>query len=259
VYAGILCCSVGVLMQEILLTRIFSFTIWYHLAYLTISTALLGFGAAGSILAMAPRLYEQRPQRFAALCAAGAGVALLVGLLILAPRPISPDELIARPGAFFLGLLAYYAVITVPFLLAGLAVSTPLAAFPHSASRLYAADLLGAALGCASAVIALSWIDGAAAVVVCGAVFVVAGALYAPSPGLARGLGATALVLVAVSPWSSRVLEFRPAATKTLGAAIRNSDAKILHTEWSPVNRVDLFGVPNQFGGFWTAFGRSDR
>ena len=46
VYAGILCCSVGVLMQEILLTRIFSFTIWYHLAYLTISTALLGFGAA---------------------------------------------------------------------------------------------------------------------------------------------------------------------------------------------------------------------
>ena len=74
VYAGILCCSVGVLMQEILLTRIFSFTIWYHLAYLTISTALLGFGAAGSILAMAPRLYEVRPQRFAALCAPAVGV-----------------------------------------------------------------------------------------------------------------------------------------------------------------------------------------
>jgi hypothetical protein len=31
-------------MQEVLLTLIFSFTIWYHLAYLTISTALLGFG-----------------------------------------------------------------------------------------------------------------------------------------------------------------------------------------------------------------------
>ena len=95
-YAGILCCSVGVLMQEILLTRIFSFTIWYHLAYLTISTALLGFGAAGSILAMVPRLYEVRPQRFSALCAAGAGVALLVGLWVLAPRPISPDVQLPR-------------------------------------------------------------------------------------------------------------------------------------------------------------------
>jgi len=259
VYAGILCCSVGVLMQEILLTRIFSFTIWYHLAYLTISTALLGFGAAGSVLAMAPRLYELRPQRFAALCAAGAGVALVVGMMILAPRPISPDALIARPGVFFLGLLAYYAVITVPFFLAGLAVSTPLAAFPLSASRLYAADLLGAALGCAAAVAALTWVDGPAAVVLCAAIFVAAGALYAPSPGLARGLGGVALALVAVSPWSSAVLEFRPAATKTLGAAIRDSDAKILYTAWSPVNRVDLFGVPNQYGGFWTAFGRSDR
>ena len=49
-YAGIGVCSVGVLMREILLTRIFSFTVWDHLAYVTISTALLGFGAAGSIL-----------------------------------------------------------------------------------------------------------------------------------------------------------------------------------------------------------------
>ena len=40
VYGGIFLCSLAVLMQEILLTRIFSFTIWYHLAYLTISTAL---------------------------------------------------------------------------------------------------------------------------------------------------------------------------------------------------------------------------
>ncbi len=32
VYVGILLCSVGVLMQEILLTRIFSLTIWYHFA-----------------------------------------------------------------------------------------------------------------------------------------------------------------------------------------------------------------------------------
>ncbi|NIV75572.1 MAG: hypothetical protein GWN37_12230, partial [Gammaproteobacteria bacterium] len=67
VYGGILICSIGVLMQEILLTRIFSFTIWYHLAYLTISTALLGFGAAGSILAAFPGLRERHPHRLAAV------------------------------------------------------------------------------------------------------------------------------------------------------------------------------------------------
>ncbi len=71
-YAAILLCSVGVLMQEILLTRIFSFTIWYHLAYLAIGTALLGFGAAGSLVTAFPALASRAPGRHAALFAATA-------------------------------------------------------------------------------------------------------------------------------------------------------------------------------------------
>ncbi len=76
VYGAIFLCSLAVLMQEILLTRIFSFTIWYHLAYLTISTVLLGFGAAGSILTRFPRLWQSDPRRVAGGCAAAAGIAL---------------------------------------------------------------------------------------------------------------------------------------------------------------------------------------
>ncbi len=257
VYAGIALASVGVLMQEILLTRIFSFTIWYHLAYLTISTALLGFGAAGSILALTPRLLHGGARRLCALGSAGAGVALLAAMAVLGPHPISPDGLIATPGRFFLGLLGYYAVISVPFLLAGLAVAAPLAAFPASANRLYAADLLGAALGCAAAVAALTFLDGAASVAVCAAIFAAAGALYAPTRVLRMRLAGLALVLAVASPWAHRGIEFRPAATKTLAIAM-DSGAKILFTRWSPVNRVDLYGSPRQVGGFWTGWGRSD-
>ena len=77
-------------MEEVLLTRIFSFTIWYHLAYLTISTALLGFGAAGSMLTIFPRLWQSAPQRVAGDFAVAAGVTLLISMSILAPRPIDP-------------------------------------------------------------------------------------------------------------------------------------------------------------------------
>ncbi|MEN8160756.1 MAG: hypothetical protein ABFS41_11855, partial [Myxococcota bacterium] len=76
IYLGIGLCSVGVLMQEILLTRIFSLTIWYHLAYLTISTALLGFAAAGSLLARWPGWLARGAGPLAAWSSAGAGVAL---------------------------------------------------------------------------------------------------------------------------------------------------------------------------------------
>jgi hypothetical protein len=257
VYLGIGLCSVGVLMQEILLTRIFSFTIWYHLAYLTISTALLGFGAAGSLLTVFPQWIQHRPARFAGICSAGAGFALVLSLTILGPRPISPDEMIENPAVFFLELFGYYAVITVPFLLAGLAVATPLAAFPTQANRLYAADLLGAGLGCIAAVTALSLIDGPAAIFICAALFVAAGACYAMPDRLAAGLLATAAGLALLAPLASSVLEFKPTLTKSLGEAVERRNAQVHYTEWSPVNRVDLYGTPGARGGFWTAYGRS--
>jgi hypothetical protein len=257
VYAGMALCSVGVLMQEILLTRIFSFTIWYHLAYLTISTALLGFGAAGSLLAVFPEWIREQPTRFAARCSAGAGVTLILSLAALGPRPISPDEMISNPGTFFLQLFGYYAVVTVPFLLAGLAVATPLTAFPTAANRLYAADLLGAGLGCVAAVTALSFVDGPASIFIAAAFFLAAGASYALPDRLAIGLLAGALGLVLLSPFAGTVLEFKPTLTKAMGEATEKLGAEIYYTEWSPVNRVDLYGTPGARGGFWTAYGRS--
>ncbi|UCE85340.1 MAG: hypothetical protein JSU66_13465 [Deltaproteobacteria bacterium] len=256
-YLAILLCSAGVLMQEILLTRIFSFTIWYHLAYLTISTALLGFGAAGSILAAFPGLLGADGRRLAAWGSAGAGLALLVAMAVLGPRPLEPHALLHTPGTFFLGLLGYYGAVTVPFLLAGLAVAAPLSAFPERVNRLYAADLLGAGLGCAGAVLALSLLDGAAAVAVCAAVLVAAGAVYAMPSRLAAGLAALALLLGGSAPFAKRVIDFRPTGTKALGFALEQPETRMLFTRWSPVNRVDLYQMADTRASWWGAYGRS--
>lgn len=256
VYAGILVCSTAVLMQEVLLTRIFSFTIWYHLAYLTVSTALLGFGAAGSLLALFPRWAATRPRQISAAGSAGAGVALLGALALVGPRPISPDALIDDPWRFFAGLAGYYAVVTVPFLLAGLAVATPLAAWPRSANRLYAADLFGAGLGCLGAVAALGVLDGPGTIALCAALFCVAGACYALEARARGALAVAALAVLASVPLAGTWLELRPAATKTLGRALAEG-ARILETRWSPVSRVDLYArAGSALGGFWTAYGR---
>src|SRR5262245_24155363 len=250
-YAGILLCSAGVLMAEVLLTRIFSFTIWYHLAYLTVSTALLGFGAAGSLLASRPGLVERSAGRVAALGAAGAGVTLLAALAFLGRHPIDPNRLLSAPAALSLGLLGYYAAVTLPLLAAGLAIAVPVAAHPGPASRLYAADLLGAGLGCACAVAALGWLDGAGALVVCAALFLAAAACYAPARrgALAASLGV--VLLVATTPLASRLLVFVPAPSKQLGASLREPGFESLFTRWSPVNRVDVYRVDGTRGGWW--------
>jgi hypothetical protein len=257
-YAGILLCSVGILMQEILLTRIFSLTIWYHFAYLTISTALLGFGAAGSLLVARPSLLQRGAGRLSALGAATAGVSLLLGISYLGPRPIDPGALLREPFATSLGLLGYYAVVSVPFFFGGLAIATPLTAYPRRANSLYAADLLGAGLGCAAAVAALTWCDGAGAVAVCSGIFLFSAASYADSPRARSALALAAVATIGLSPLADRLLTFRPVASKALGAALQQPGIEVLHTQWSPINRVDLYRVPGQRISWWAAFGQSE-
>ncbi len=258
-YAGIFLCSFAVLMLEVLLTRVFSFTIWYHLAYLTISTALLGFGAAGSLLASYPSLLAGDPRRLAARCSAAAGAAVVLAMLVLAPHPLDPARLVGEPGSFFLGLLGYYAVVTLPFLLAGIAVAAPLSAHPERVDRLYAADLAGAGLGCAGAVVALWWLDGPGALALAAALFVAAGAVYAPSGRLGVGLAAASGVLLLASPLAGRVVDFRPAASKILARSLAEPGAELLTTRWSPVNRVDLLRSAHPRFSFWAGYGRSAR
>ncbi len=258
IYAGILLCSVAVLMQEILLTRIFSLTIWYHFAYLAISTALLGFGAAGSLLAARPQLLGRGADRRAAIWAGSAGLSLLIALWILAPRPIDPNKLLSEPLSTFAGLLGYYALVAIPFFLAGLAVVAPLAAHPERANRLYAADLLGAGLGCSAAVAALTWMDGAASVAVCAGIFLAAASCYTPVPREKLAAGILSAALMLGSPFAERVVHFLPSESKVLGAALRDPKTEVLFTQWSAVNRVDVFRPALQFGGWWGGFGVSD-
>ena len=47
---GIFFVALSILMLEVVLTRIFSVTMWYHFAFMSISLALLGGAAGGTAL-----------------------------------------------------------------------------------------------------------------------------------------------------------------------------------------------------------------
>jgi len=85
---------------EIALTRLFSFTIWHHFAYVTISVALLGFGAAGSILAAFPRLLAGQPARFLAASATCAAFSVVASLIVLSKLPLDPLRILTDRREF---------------------------------------------------------------------------------------------------------------------------------------------------------------
>src|SRR3984893_10177823 len=75
-YGGIFLLSLATLLLELSLTRVLSVALWYHFGFLVISTALLGFGMSGVVLALWKNLRER-----AALDRALAFLALLFGIL----------------------------------------------------------------------------------------------------------------------------------------------------------------------------------
>ena len=52
--------SAGVIALELALMRCLSIARWHHFSYLVISTALLGFGASGTLLTFAGRWLRRR-------------------------------------------------------------------------------------------------------------------------------------------------------------------------------------------------------
>jgi hypothetical protein len=56
VFLVIFLSSFSTLAYEIVLTRVFSISLWYHFAFMVVSIAMLGLGASGTILALFPRL-----------------------------------------------------------------------------------------------------------------------------------------------------------------------------------------------------------
>ncbi len=142
---GVFLVSAAVLLLQIALTRIFSFSIWYHFAYVTISVALLGYGASGAFLAVFPQLAGRDPARRLSLYALAGGLSIIVAYTVFATLPFWPFQLLTHPGRQIPYLLIYYAAVVTPFFLAGLCISVALKTLAQQVSRLYFFDLAGGA------------------------------------------------------------------------------------------------------------------
>jgi hypothetical protein len=236
-FRGVFLASLGTLLYEIALIRVLSFTIWYHFAYVVLSTALLGFGASGTLLAVRPTIGEEdlgRAFSNATVAAALAGAAFL-GFMSL--FPFDPMAILKSPRAFAL-MLGYQVGATVPFFFAGLAISLALRASAARVDRLYFWDLVGAGSGCAFSVWLMNVLSPPGALVIACAAFSFAGAAVR---GISRGRVAVGvgLVLLAVSPFARNV-PFTPAESKHLSEHLHRQRLVPIFMKWTSLFRTDV-------------------
>lgn len=249
-YVGLFLVCCATLLTEIVLTRYFSFTIWYHFAYMAISVALLGYGAAGSAYFAWPSLTRAGVEPVLARLSLLAAVTAVAALLLAARIPFDPFLLfpqgrptLAASPEQILYLLCLYSTVTVPFFLAGLAVTIVLSHSGRRAGAFYFADLLGAGIGCALAVYLLTPLGAPGVVLASSVLFAVAAALWGPEQRWVRtGAVLWVVFVVAFSGPLTRWSEGRPASNKFLARLFANGNAAHLFSAWSPVYRVDVLG-----------------
>jgi len=231
--------SFGVLLSQVALNRIFSFTVWYHFAYISISLALLGFGASGAMLAAYPGLgtgsLHRKVAAYAALSAFGT-VAMLLWLGTVRVSPFSALESATEAAK----LVAMLAVTLWSFLFAGLAITLTLREAGDDVHRLYFWDLVGAGLGCLLVVPCLDLVGAPGAVLVVALVFAAAGLVAAG--GLASGAGRLCLAAVATAALCApllRALPFPPSSDKDI-SRFGTMGFQPLVSHWGSLFRTDI-------------------
>ncbi|HER34634.1 MAG TPA: hypothetical protein ENO19_04135, partial [Halothiobacillaceae bacterium] len=150
------------------------------------------------------------------------------------------------PGIAYLTLS--YIVIAVPFVFSGIVVSIALTKFPKYVSRLYAADLIGAATGCVVLVYTLELVaDGPTAVLVVaalGAASAYAFTLAIPKAAIrTAALAATALFALAAVVHTGLVRADRPLIRISKVRGIDNVGNR--YVRWNSFSRVHVAGDPD--------------
>jgi hypothetical protein len=245
-YVGLFLLAAATLGLEISLTRVFALAQWYHFAFMAISVALLGLGAGGTVLALAPGL-KRSPRRVATWAAAGCALGTLAGYLAANTLPFDAYRIAWEPVQFVY-LALYYLSLAVPFFCASLGTGVLLATSPQRSHRVYAANLLGSAAGCALAPPLLAWLGGATSVAAWSALAALAALSFAgarPRRPVALAAGLVLLLasaaLVALHPtW----FDVRLSPYKGLPQALQAPGAVLVSQRWNAMARVDVVESP---------------
>jgi len=155
-YAAIFLVSAVGIAYQLALMRIFSIAQWHHFAYMIISMAMLGFGASGTVLALARGRLAGREARALSFGAALLTIALVVCHALAQRIPFETFELTTQPRQV-LWLSCLYLVLAVPFLLVASCIALGFFLVPRQVGRLYGVNMMGSGVG-ALATVALLYL-----------------------------------------------------------------------------------------------------
>lgn len=239
-HIGILLASAATLLFELGLMRLFAVIEWYHFAFLSISVALLGYASSGTWLSV---LAGRARRRLWPVSLIAFPLSIVACYVAINRIPFDSYQLAWAPIQM-LYLVLYYACLVVPFLLSGWIVGYQIAAVPERSNTIYAANLVGSALGSAGLLAALPLLGAESTSALAAILAAVGGAAlsvsdsrrsYALWPTLAIAAACGYLVLAPPSWMAPHLSPY-----KSLSYALQTPGARLTYQAWNASARIDV-------------------
>ena len=255
--AAIFTASFAAVYLQVTLMKLGSLMFDPTFVFAMIGVTLLGYGAAGSLLAIRGGVEEREAPRAVARHLVAFAVVAVPTVLLVNSFDVRLEFLMTSAAGLPL-LFLIYGLFTLPFVFVGFAMSSAFAGMPRHANLLYFADLLGAGAGGAAAVLTMPYLGGLPLVAVAGLAGAIAAAWALRAAGRSlypAGLvAALNLVLLVVLAGPGRV-EVHVAPDKhgpILSQAAKPGGLATEFSRWSHLGRID---VTEPFAKFPPLFG----
>jgi hypothetical protein len=225
--------SAASLAYEICLTRIFAVQQFHNFAFIVISLAVMGYAASGVALSLS----RVQPRRL--MLVNSFAIAAMLAYLVINYLPFDSFSIAWDRSQVWI-LLLYFLAAGLPFLFAGWFIGQALLEAGESAFRPYAANLIGASLGCLIALASLQLTSEEGALGISIALGLLTAAIIAPRRRLRvlYVLLASAVFVVFLRPIANLQLNLSP--YKPLSIAKQFPGAQVLATERNASARVDI-------------------
>ncbi|RRR78348.1 MAG: hypothetical protein EI684_00375, partial [Candidatus Viridilinea halotolerans] len=253
VYPGIFFVALATLIFQILLSRIFSVTMFYHFAFVAISIAMFGMTVGAGLVYLFPQWFSPRNTlKIVSWISLTFSITIIVSFLTFLSIPLSLEVYQQRSFVDYFAIALAYVVISVPFVFSGIATTLTLTRFTNVVSQVYAADLAGAALGCVLVIVSLNFVDGPTAVLLAAACASLGALFFALAAGLVYVRHFALLLTLLVSGF---------ALFNTIAAPVGQPgplrlvwtrgerDGGALYEQWNHFSRVRVYGNPDSLSG----------
>lgn len=237
--------SAAIIAFQLALMQILSFVQWYHFAYMIISMALIGFGAAGTFLTLfREKLIASYEKHFFLLVMITALLMPFVVILAHTDQLRFDSLLIFQEFSHLYRLILSYFLFFLPFFSGALAIGLSFLKFANQIDKIYFSNLVGSGVGSIMAIVLPQvFLIEQMAIVIAVLTFLGGLIVYPPKSGKAiqTFLGFSILVLVACF---FLPFKLKPSEYKDISKTLLLPEAKVQYENNSAYGLVHVVSSP---------------